>query len=119
MEANVAIRVQNARKVFGARPTQPLTRLNAVRPDTAGVVAVHDISFDVLHGEIFGLLGPNGSGKSTLMRLIAAVLAPDGGRISLFGHDTASESAEARAVLDAGALAPAFFKRLSPLENLL
>ena len=36
---------------------------------------------------ITGLLGPNGAGKTTLMRMLATVLAPDGGRLRLLGHD--------------------------------
>ncbi len=43
--------------------------------------------------EIFGLLGPNGSGKSTLIRLIATLLLPDDGQITLFGRDVAAEEA--------------------------
>jgi len=38
---------------------------------------------------ITGLLGPNGAGKTTLMRMLATVLAPDGGRLRLLGHDPA------------------------------
>jgi len=51
-----------------------------------GLVANDGISLRVQAGEVFGLLGPNGAGKSTLVRQLVALLAPDAGRIELFGR---------------------------------
>jgi lipopolysaccharide transport system ATP-binding protein len=48
--------------------------------------AVRDVSLAVDRGEIFGIVGPNGSGKSTLLQMIAGVLAPTYGRISVSGR---------------------------------
>ncbi len=45
--------------------------------------AVDDISFEVHPGEIVGFLGPNGAGKSTTLKMIAGILAPDTGKITL------------------------------------
>lgn len=42
-------------------------------------------------GEIFGLIGPDGAGKTTLFRLLASLLLPDKGAISLQGHDVVSD----------------------------
>lgn len=50
-----------------------------------GLVANHNISFDVREGEIIGLIGPNGAGKSTLFNCIAGVFAPDEGEILFAG----------------------------------
>ena len=47
--------------------------------------AVKDISFDVVPGEIFGLLGPNGSGKTTSIRIILDIYQPDAGSVSILG----------------------------------
>jgi ABC-2 type transport system ATP-binding protein len=58
--------------------------------------AVDGINFTVRRGEILGFLGPNGAGKTTAMRLITGFLQPDSGRVSLCGHDVASESLAAR-----------------------
>ncbi|HVH11205.1 MAG TPA: ATP-binding cassette domain-containing protein, partial [Gemmatimonadales bacterium] len=52
-----------------------------------GHVAVDDLSLAVPSGVIFGLLGPNGAGKTTSLRMILNILAPDAGRVRLFGTD--------------------------------
>ena len=55
------------------------------------VRAVDGLSFDVRPGEIFGLVGPDGAGKTTTMRILAGVLAPDGGRATVGGFDVAAD----------------------------
>ncbi|MFI5031036.1 MAG: ABC transporter ATP-binding protein [Reyranellales bacterium] len=52
-----------------------------------GLKAVDQASLDVRSGEIVGLIGPNGAGKTTLFATIAGFHKPDGGRITLQGHD--------------------------------
>ncbi len=47
--------------------------------------AVHDVSFEVHAGEVFGLLGPNGAGKTTIIRMILDIFKPDQGEISVLG----------------------------------
>jgi ABC-2 type transport system ATP-binding protein len=48
--------------------------------------ALHDVSFDVPNGEIFGLLGPNGAGKSTLIRILMDIIRADSGEVRVFGE---------------------------------
>jgi ABC-2 type transport system ATP-binding protein len=48
-------------------------------------VAVHDVSFEVMPGEIFGLLGPNGAGKTTIIRCLCTLSKPDGGELLVAG----------------------------------
>jgi len=83
------------------------------------VVAVDAVSFQVEKGEIFGVLGPNGSGKSTLIRLIATLLLPDEGEVRVFGHDVVRQPMKVRRMLNRVSVEAAFFKKLSPLENLM
>jgi len=57
----------------------------------AGVEALHGVSFDIKQGERVALLGPNGSGKSTLILLIAGLLTPKSGEITVFGQKTTAK----------------------------
>ncbi len=63
------------------------------------MVAVKGIEFAVTRGEIFGLVGPDGAGKSTIMRMLAGVLAPDAGSITLAGVDVVADPERARPYL--------------------
>jgi branched-chain amino acid transport system ATP-binding protein len=61
-----------------------------------GVQAVAGVSTSIERGEFVGLIGPNGAGKTTLIRLIAGVLTPDTGRISISGVDVTELPTERR-----------------------
>jgi len=50
------------------------------------VRALHDVSFEIRDGEIFGLLGPNGAGKTTLINILLDLLTPDTGTIEILGQ---------------------------------
>jgi ABC-2 type transport system ATP-binding protein len=66
---------------------RPVIRVSGVRKTYGATVAVEDVSFDVHHGEIFGLIGPNGAGKTTTMECIEGLRTPDRGSISVLGLD--------------------------------
>ncbi|HEY7409209.1 MAG TPA: ABC transporter ATP-binding protein [Vicinamibacteria bacterium] len=61
--------------------------------------AVDDVSLEVGDGEIHGFLGPNGAGKTTTIRIIAGLLKPTAGRVSIGGHDMEREPEAAKASL--------------------
>lgn len=65
--------------------TTPLVSIRNVGKSFKDKVAVSDVSFDVLPGEVFGLLGPNGAGKTTTIRMILDIFKPDAGVIQVFG----------------------------------
>ncbi len=59
-------------------------------------IAVDDVTFEVGRGEVVGFLGPNGAGKTTTLRILAGVLGPTSGSVSVAGHDLVHASLEAR-----------------------
>ena len=61
-----------------------------------GVTAVDDVSFAVPQGSVFAFLGTNGAGKSTTIACLTTVTHPDSGRISVGGHDVASNGEAVR-----------------------
>ncbi len=80
------------------------------------VVAVKDLSLDVLPGQVYGLLGPNGSGKSTAMKIVLGLISPTSGQTRIFGRD----SSEVESREDVGFLPenPYFYKYLTGEETL-
>jgi ABC-2 type transport system ATP-binding protein len=83
------------------------------------VIAVNHVTFSVKEGEIFGVLGPNGSGKSTLIRLMATLLLPDDGQLQIFGYDVVRSPLEVQRIINRVSVEASFFKKLSPMENLM
>ncbi len=63
------------------------------------VEALHDVSFAVNRGEIFGLIGPDGAGKTTLFRILATLILPDEGTATVCGFDTAGDMCNIRSVV--------------------
>jgi putative spermidine/putrescine transport system ATP-binding protein len=71
----------------GGPSTVPAVRLTGVRKTFGDVVAVEDLTLDVLPGEFFTMLGPSGSGKTTTLRVIAGFELADTGTVELHGVD--------------------------------
>ena len=83
------------------------------------VVAVDDVSLRIARGEIYGILGANGSGKSTFIRLVSTLLTIDSGRVEVFGHDIERQEMAVKRLINRVSVDAAFFKKLSPWENLV
>jgi ABC-2 type transport system ATP-binding protein len=83
------------------------------------VTAIANVSLRLERGDIVGILGANGSGKSTLIRLVSGLLTLDEGRVSVFGHDIEREEMAVKRLINRVSVDAAFFKKLSPMENLL
>jgi ABC-2 type transport system ATP-binding protein len=80
--------------------------------------AVDDLRLTVRSGEFYALLGPNGAGKTTTLRMVAGLLKPDGGSISIFGIDALARPLEAKALVAWVPDEPLLYDRLTPLEYL-
>ncbi|MEE8397105.1 MAG: ABC transporter ATP-binding protein [bacterium] len=75
-----------------------MIQIENVRKTYLGQPAIPGMNLQIPGGRIVGLLGPNGAGKTTLLRMIMGVLAPDGGRITLFGDLSPGDPAALRQI---------------------
>lgn len=66
---------------------EPILSVSGVSKQFGGLLALHDISFDLPVGEIRGLMGPNGAGKTTLVNVICGFYKPDSGSVKFRGRD--------------------------------
>jgi ABC-2 type transport system ATP-binding protein len=80
--------------------------------------AVDDLNLIVRKGEFYSLLGPNGAGKTTTLRMIAGLLRPDAGSISVFGVDAPADPVSAKQVIAWVSDEPMIYDRLTPFEYL-
>ncbi|MEM8650244.1 MAG: ABC transporter ATP-binding protein [Pseudomonadota bacterium] len=97
--SNHALEVKNLKKAFD-------------RP------AVNNLSFHVEAGEFYALLGPNGAGKTTSLRMVAGLLQPDGGEISVFGENAQTNQVGVKQMMAWVPDEPMIYDRLTPLEYL-
>lgn len=99
MEPAVALEIRGLRKNF-AKP------------------AVDDLNLTIRAGELYALLGPNGAGKTTTLRMVAGLLKPDAGSISVFGIDVLKEPQTAKRMIAWLPDEPMLYDKLTPTEYL-
>jgi rhamnose transport system ATP-binding protein len=80
--------------------SQPHVELQAIGKRFGGVQALRGVSLAVRRGEVHGLVGENGAGKSTLGKIVAGVIRPDAGTLSVGGREVSYRSP--RQALEAG-----------------
>jgi len=114
---NVGVVVQES--AVPALVIDRVTKLFTVGRKHKPVTAIQDVSLRLERGDIHGILGANGSGKSTLIRLVSGLLTLDEGRVEVFGHDLATDEMAVKRLINRVSVDAAFFKKLSPMENLL
>lgn len=92
--AETRISFQSVTKIFGKHPREEPLRLlwdgvpkQEILERTGHVVALHDVTFDVVEGEVFVVMGLSGSGKSTLIRTVNRLVEPTDGKVLVDGDD--------------------------------
>ncbi len=89
---NELIKVNGLSKTFSLSAKQQKLEKTKEKKKTA----VHNLSFTVYEGEIFGLLGPNGAGKTTTLRMLATLISPDEGDAVIDGCNIRTEPEQVR-----------------------
>src|SRR5664279_2499455 len=84
----------------------------------AATVALDDVSAAVTPGMITGVVGPDGAGKTTLLRLLAGLLRPTAGRVTVLGHDMATDAQAAHGAIGYMPQRFGLYEDLSVAENL-
>ena len=79
--------------------TIPAIQIEQVHKRFGSLNALNGINLTINQGEFFGLLGPNGAGKSTLINIMAGLLKPTQGKVSVMGHDVVNDYQAARMAL--------------------
>ncbi len=82
------------------------------------LTAVHDLSFSVGEGEIFGILGPNGAGKTTTIRMLSGLIAPSSGTARIGDHELGRDSQRIRAMTGVLTESPGLHDKLTARQNL-
>ncbi len=80
-------------------------------------IAVDNLSFTVMKGEIFGLLGPNGAGKSTTLSVITSLLSIDKGKVKVADYDVSTHKQEAKQFMGIVPQDIAIYMHLNAIEN--
>ena len=81
--------------------------------------ALAGVDFEVAQGTVLGLLGPNGSGKTTAVRIMATLLRPDEGRVSVGGYDVVRQAHQVRQLIGLTGQYAAVDDGLSGYDNLM
>jgi ABC-2 type transport system ATP-binding protein len=83
-----------------------------------GFTAVNELDLTVRRGELYALLGPNGAGKTTTLRIVAGLLSPDAGEVSICGINRLRDPVAAKRVVAWLPDEPMVYDKLTPVEYL-
>ena len=114
----LAISILNLSKTYPV--PFPRVRKFFRRPVKEPVEALRDVTFDVHSGEIFGLIGRNGAGKTTLTKIVATLVQPTTGTVTVHGSDSVTHDEQVRRRIGlATAEERSFYWRLTAEQNLM
>jgi ABC-2 type transport system ATP-binding protein len=112
------ISIQNVSKTYPS--SFPRLKKLLHLPIKESVEALRNVSFEVGEGEIFGLIGKNGAGKTTLTKIIATLVQPTAGNVSVNGFDSVKDEIKVRSLIGlATAEERSFYWRLTSEQNML
>lgn len=113
-----AISIKGISKTYP--PALPRVRKLLRLSSKAEVNALEDVSIEIQKSEVFGLIGRNGAGKTTLTKIIATLVQPTTGTVSVFDHDSVKDDVKVRSLVGlATAEERSFYWRLTCTQNLL
>ncbi len=98
--------------------TGPILSVNRLQKSYDGFVAVRQLSFELVPGDILAMVGPNGAGKTTTMRAICGILTPTSGSIVVGGHDLRTDPIAAKSAQAYVPDDPKLFDNLTVWEHL-
>ncbi len=96
----------------------PILQVEHLSKSYKQIDAVHDLSFTVYQGDVFGFLGQNGAGKSTTIRMLLSLISPTNGTIRIFDTDLRKNRAAILSRIGAVIERPDLYKYLSGFQNL-
>ena len=99
-------------------PSDVAVQLRGLRREFGDRAALDGVELRLRRGESLAVLGPNGSGKSTLLRILAGLLRPSGGDVSVLGCILPKETHRIRGRVGYLGHEPLLYRALSPRENL-
>jgi ABC-2 type transport system ATP-binding protein len=99
-------------------PQEEAIVVEGLEKSYGSVKALCGVDFTAQTGSVLGLLGPNGAGKTTAVRILATLLAPDGGRARVAGLDVVKQASELRARIGLAGQYAAVDENLTGFENL-
>ncbi len=99
-------------------PAEPVVNVHGLVIRFGKFTAVHGVSLEVGHGEVFGLLGPNGSGKTTLIRALCGLIPLASGSARVLGRDTTREAEAVRSGIGYMSQRFSLYEDLTAQENL-
>lgn len=99
--------------------SEPIIRARGLVKRFGEVEALAGLDLEARRGQVLGVLGPNGAGKTTLIRAVATLTRPDGGTLTVAGHDVAREPQQVRRKIGLAGQSAAVEPAMTGRENLV